>query len=330
MIRSLHHMAFRCRNSEETRAFYEDVVGLELAAALRLGKTKTGRPEQALHTFFRMRDGAFLAFFEVPGAPFEFRPRHDFDLHIALETDQDSQDRVLDLARRRGLETRGPSDHGFIRSIYLRDPNGYVVELAVPTPDHDAILSNRQADVREVLRVWSRDLAPSRQSELFNPPQTQGENTMSSKAPIFVPAGAGETLRILGSVHTNKVVPAETGGAFAALEISVPPRCGPPMHSHAQDCEFFYVLEGELTFEHPDGAIRGKPGDFCFLPRGGSHAFRNDGQTMARALVVIAPGIEAHSFFKEVDARLAGEVDVPVVVDVASRNGIVFADPVPA
>lgn len=159
MIRSLHHMAFRCRNSEETCAFYEEVVGLELAAALRLGKTRTGRPVEALHTFFRMKDGAFLAFFEVPGAPFEFRPHHDFDLHIALETDLENQDRVLDLARRRGLEARGPSDHGFIRSIYLRDPNGYVVELTVPALDHDAILSRKQAEVREVLRVWSHDQA---------------------------------------------------------------------------------------------------------------------------------------------------------------------------
>ncbi|MFZ1989857.1 MAG: cupin domain-containing protein [Alphaproteobacteria bacterium] len=150
---------------------------------------------------------------------------------------------------------------------------------------------------------------------------------MSSKQPIFVPAGAGEQLKILGSVHTNKVTPDKTGGAFIALEITVPPRCGPPMHTHEKDCEFFYVLEGELTFSHPGGSVVAKPGDFCFLPTGGYHAFRNDGEKDAKALVVVAPGIAAHKFFDEVDHRLHGAIDEPVVADVAGRNGISFGAP---
>ena len=43
MIKCLHHAAFRCRNSEETRAFYEDFLGLPLAGALEIKETKTGR-----------------------------------------------------------------------------------------------------------------------------------------------------------------------------------------------------------------------------------------------------------------------------------------------
>jgi catechol 2,3-dioxygenase-like lactoylglutathione lyase family enzyme len=128
-VRSLHHMAFRCRDSEATRAFYEDVVGLEFAAALELTETKTGRPVEALHTFFRMRDGACVAFFETPGVPFAFAPRHDFDLHIALEVSAEELEAASERAKARGLELRGPVDHSFIRSIYLRDPDGYVVEL---------------------------------------------------------------------------------------------------------------------------------------------------------------------------------------------------------
>ena len=34
MIKGLHHNAYRCRDSEETRKFYEDFLGLELAGAL--------------------------------------------------------------------------------------------------------------------------------------------------------------------------------------------------------------------------------------------------------------------------------------------------------
>ena len=72
---------------EETRQFYEDFLGLPLAATLKLGETKTGRECSALHTFYRMRDGSSLAFFEVPDQPYEFKDWHDFDLHIALEVD---------------------------------------------------------------------------------------------------------------------------------------------------------------------------------------------------------------------------------------------------
>lgn len=132
MIRGLHHNAYRCRDSEETRAFYEDFLGLPLAHALHLEQTKTGRATDALHTFFRLGDGSFLAFFEVPGMPFEFKPQHDFDLHIALEVDAATLEAMKAKAQRAGLEVRGVADHGFILSIYLRDPNGYVIELCTP------------------------------------------------------------------------------------------------------------------------------------------------------------------------------------------------------
>jgi len=87
MIKGLHHNAYRCRDSEETRRFYEDFLGLPLAGTLVIDETKTGRETHALHTFYRMGDGSYLAFFEAPDMPFDFKSQHDFDLHIALEVD---------------------------------------------------------------------------------------------------------------------------------------------------------------------------------------------------------------------------------------------------
>lgn len=133
-IEGLHHNAYRCRDSEETRAFYEDFLGLPLAEALPIGKTATGRRAQVLHTFYRMGDGSFLAFFEAPDEPFEFREQRDFDLHIALEVSADGLKTALRRARGEGVEVRGPTDHGAIESIYLRDPNGYVIELCARRP----------------------------------------------------------------------------------------------------------------------------------------------------------------------------------------------------
>ena len=157
MIKGLHHNAYRCRDSEETRRFYEDFLGLRLAGALRIGETKTGRRTDALHTFFAMDDGSFLAFFEVPGMPFEFKPQHDFDLHIALEVAREVLEPMMAKARERGIETRGISDHGFIDSIYFRDPNGYVIELTAKRPGQDGAMDPATNDARGLLDRWQQD-----------------------------------------------------------------------------------------------------------------------------------------------------------------------------
>lgn len=162
MPERLHHMAFRCRDSEETRAFYEEVIGLPLAHTLPIEVTKTGRAARVLHTFFALKDGSFIAFFEAPDAPFEFKAQHDFDLHLALESDPDEVARARTAAEARGVEIRGPSDHGFISSTYFRDPNGYVVELAVKT-DRDGGFAAESADeARAVLDAWrAKDVVPA-------------------------------------------------------------------------------------------------------------------------------------------------------------------------
>lgn len=149
MIRGLHHAAFRCRDSEETRRFYEGFLGLALVRAFEIGETKTGRATEALHSFYAMGDGSCLAFFEVPGMAFDFKQQHDYDLHIALEVPLAALQPMLDKGRAAGIETRGPADHGFIRSIYFRDPNGYVVELTAKLPE-----AGPPEDAHAALRDW--------------------------------------------------------------------------------------------------------------------------------------------------------------------------------
>ena len=154
-IRGLHHNAYRCRNSEETRRFYEDFLGLRLAEAFEINETKSGRRTETLHTFYELGDGSYLAFFEAPDRPFEFRDQHDFDLHIALEVDARTLEGMLAKGRAAGIETRGVSDHGFVRSIYFRDPNGYVIELTTKTPEHDRAMDPAVNGAREKLARWT-------------------------------------------------------------------------------------------------------------------------------------------------------------------------------
>jgi catechol 2,3-dioxygenase-like lactoylglutathione lyase family enzyme len=154
MIKGLHHNAYRCRDSEETRRFYEDFLGLPLASTLDIAVTKTGRETSVLHTFYRMDDGSFLAFFEAPDSPFEFKAQHDFDLHIALEVSEEDLHAMLAKGKAMNIETRGISDHGMIHSIYFRDPNGYVIELAAKRPGHDAAMDPGANGARAKLDRW--------------------------------------------------------------------------------------------------------------------------------------------------------------------------------
>ena len=156
MLKGLHHAAFRCRDSEETREFYEDFLGLRLANAFEIKQTKSGRKTNTLHSFYEMEDGSFLAFFEAPDRHFDFKNQEDFDLHIALEVSERDLEAMLAKGRAAGIETRGVSDHGFIDSIYLRDPNGYVVELTAKRPDHGEQIEEAAESAHDVINHWQQ------------------------------------------------------------------------------------------------------------------------------------------------------------------------------
>jgi catechol 2,3-dioxygenase-like lactoylglutathione lyase family enzyme len=154
MIKGLHHNAYRCRDSEETRKFYEDFLGLPLAGTLWITETKSARKTEALHTFYELDNGSYLAFFEVPESPFDFKQQHDYDLHIALEVDRSVLEPMIAKGKSAGIETRGIADHHFIHSIYFRDPNGYVIELTARTPSHAEEMDPAKNGARAKLDEW--------------------------------------------------------------------------------------------------------------------------------------------------------------------------------
>ncbi|MBM3341084.1 MAG: VOC family protein [Betaproteobacteria bacterium] len=153
-IRGLHHNAYRCRDSEQTRRFYEDFLGLPLSDAFEITRTRTGRNTNVLHSFYRMADGSFLAFFEDRERPFDFKQQHDFDLHIALEVDETTLNTMFAKGKAQGVDTRGIAEHGFIRSIYFRDPNGYVIELTAKAADHEQYVARATTRAHDQLAQW--------------------------------------------------------------------------------------------------------------------------------------------------------------------------------
>lgn len=140
-VYGLHHSAYRCRDAEETRAFYEGVLGFPLMQALEIdGHPLSGEPVRYLHIFFDIgshsRDStSYLAFFEVLAGstdahPFAFKKQWGMDLHFAMEVEDDAAlARWKERLEARGVEVEGPHDHGICTSIYFHDPNGYRLEF---------------------------------------------------------------------------------------------------------------------------------------------------------------------------------------------------------
>ena len=150
-ILKLHHSAYRCKDSEETRKFYEDFLELKLVKVLEIKNTKTNRSTDVLHTFYQLEDKSCIAFFEEPATDFNFKDQRDFDLHIALEVTEKNLHKMYKKGINTKIETRGIIDHGFIKSIYFRDPNGYVIELTYPTTK---IQTTSHSKNLNILKEW--------------------------------------------------------------------------------------------------------------------------------------------------------------------------------
>ena len=134
-VRGLHHFAYRCRDAEETRRFYEDILGLPLAHIIQEDHVpSTGEYCPYVHIFFEMGDGSFIAFFDLgddlASEPSPNTPSwvNHLALNVASVEDLVQAKQGLEEA---GVEVVGVTDHGFINSIYFFDPNGIRLELTV-------------------------------------------------------------------------------------------------------------------------------------------------------------------------------------------------------
>ena len=150
-IKKIHHSAYRCKNTNDTKNFYVNFLGLKLTKAFIINTTKTNRKTNVLHSFYSLKDGSAIAFFEDPNTFFEFKSHHDFDLHIAFEVNQKDLNFFLRKAKMLGIESRGVSDHGFIKSVYFRDPNGYIIELASPV---EGCKKQTLKEINKTLKDW--------------------------------------------------------------------------------------------------------------------------------------------------------------------------------
>ena len=171
-INGLHHFAYRCRDAEETRHFYEDILGLPLFHYIRNDVVpSTGEYCPYVHIFFRMSDGSCLAFFDlgddVAAAPSSNTPA--WVNHIALRVDGVDQ---LDAMKARlevhGIDVLGVIDHRVFKSIYFFDPNGIRLELCAQMASSAQMLSE-QIGIREKIQAWTKEKAELLSAALKQP-----------------------------------------------------------------------------------------------------------------------------------------------------------------
>jgi catechol 2,3-dioxygenase-like lactoylglutathione lyase family enzyme len=133
MIRTqrISHPAFFGIHREETIRFYRDLLGMELV----LSQPNLDNAEMD-HFFFHVGSDNFIAYFlPVPGSDtskyHEHRHGSGGMQHLAMDVDEASFAEAQERLKEAGIRFSGPTDRGYERSIYFRDPNGVLLELLV-------------------------------------------------------------------------------------------------------------------------------------------------------------------------------------------------------
>jgi quercetin dioxygenase-like cupin family protein len=144
----------------------------------------------------------------------------------------------------------------------------------------------------------------------------------------------GEAFWLLGMLQTIRIGKDDTGGHYGLLEIVVPPGLGSPWHVHPEEDEWFYVLDGSMSFYVGETRLSLQAGSFAFGPRGVPHTFFADAPG-ARALVGFQP-MMFEGFLREVGVPapervvpppMEGHPDMARLIPIAARNGFEILGP---
>jgi quercetin dioxygenase-like cupin family protein len=132
--------------------------------------------------------------------------------------------------------------------------------------------------------------------------------------------GEGEMVHLYALGVRFMIDGGTTGGAFSLVEHPLPPRAlGAPLHTHRNEDEYSYVLEGRIGVQLGDEVLEAGPGELVFKPRGVAHAFWNAGDEPAHLLELISPaGFE--NYFRELAPLIAApERDEAAIGEVVDR-----------
>lgn len=112
--------------------------------------------------------------------------------------------------------------------------------------------------------------------------------------PIAIGPNEGKTVSVAGGTYRVLISGEQTDGAFATIDMLVPPGGGPGPHAHADLQETFYVVSGTVEITSEAGTYTAGPGSYAVIPKGGVvHQFKNKTQEPAHLLCTVVPaGLE--------------------------------------
>jgi catechol 2,3-dioxygenase-like lactoylglutathione lyase family enzyme len=167
-VLGLHHFAYRCRDAEETRHFYEDVLGLPLVHVVKQDHVPSiGEKRPFAHVFFQLTDGSHIAFFDLgdntAAEPSPNTP--SWVNHIAFRVPSlDALDAMKKRLEANGVQVVGVTDHEFVKSIYFFDPNGVRLEFTTIVVGEEKLDEYAREAHRE-LTAWNEDKASRRRAK---------------------------------------------------------------------------------------------------------------------------------------------------------------------
>lgn len=157
-IEQLHHFAYRARDAEETRSFYEDILGLPLYHIIQSDHVpSTGEFCPYTHFFFRLHDGSFIAFFDLgddeAALPSANTPAWVNHIAFRVQSVADLQ-AMKERLQAAHVEVIGITDHQIFKSIYFFDPNGVRLELTAQVAD-EAQMQRESETAHARLAQWT-------------------------------------------------------------------------------------------------------------------------------------------------------------------------------
>ena len=144
----------------------------------------------------------------------------------------------------------------------------------------------------------------------------------------------GEAFWVLGMLETIKIGGEDTAGQYGLIEVVARAGDGSPWHTHPDEDEWFYVVDGEFTFYVGDARLTLTAGSFAFGPKGVPHTFIAETHG-ATALVGFQPFL-FEGFMREAGEPATERVlpppletppDMERLLPIASRNGMEILGP---
>ena len=192
-VQQLHHFAYKARDAEETRHFYEDILGLPLYHIIQSDYVpSTGEYCPYTHFFFRLQDGSFIAFFDlgddVAAAPSSNTPAWVNHIAFRVNTVEELENTKVRL-QAHGIEVLGVTDHHIFKSIYFFDPNGIRLELSAQLADavqmakESTTAHARLAEWTERKQQWRRERAEGKAAQALKPQSNDRPELAPEKKP---------------------------------------------------------------------------------------------------------------------------------------------------